>query len=309
MLKQNIKFTYEQKAESGFTLIELSIVLVIIGLIVGGVLVGQDLIAAAAMRAQISQIEKYNTAVHTFQGKYGYLPGDMPDPQASSFGFIARGTGLGQGDGNGLLAGGNADCCAEVYGEIAVFWVDLSQAGYIDGSFTTATSSTHGGSMITGTAIANYMPAAKIGQGNYVYVWAGGSGSVDLPGMTFSGINYFGLSGIADLQVGIIGFPDATKNLTQAQAYNIDQKIDDGYPTTGSVLAVYPSSSSIYWAAGGNIDSTGTAPGQVFGSGYQISAVKTTCFDNNNVSGAQMRYTMSISNGSNMSCVLAFKFQ
>ena len=46
----------------GFTLIELSIVLVIIGLIVGGILVGQDLINAAAIRAQIAQVEKYQTA-------------------------------------------------------------------------------------------------------------------------------------------------------------------------------------------------------------------------------------------------------
>ena len=51
----------------------MSIVLVIIGLIVGGILVGQSLIAAAAVRAQISQIEKYNTAVNTFRDKYGGL--------------------------------------------------------------------------------------------------------------------------------------------------------------------------------------------------------------------------------------------
>ena len=47
---------------SGFTLIEMAIVLVVIGLVVGGGVVGRDLIKAAAMRAQITQIEKYNTA-------------------------------------------------------------------------------------------------------------------------------------------------------------------------------------------------------------------------------------------------------
>lgn len=50
--------TLQMKNQSGFTLIELSIVLVIIGLIVGGVLVGRDLIKAAEVRAQVSQIEK-----------------------------------------------------------------------------------------------------------------------------------------------------------------------------------------------------------------------------------------------------------
>src|ERR1700678_1068516 len=78
------------KHDSGFTLIELSIVLVIIGLIIGGILTGQDLIKAAEARAQISQIEKYQTAVNAFYNKYGYLPGDIPNPYASQFGFQSR---------------------------------------------------------------------------------------------------------------------------------------------------------------------------------------------------------------------------
>lgn len=75
---------------SGFTLVELSIVLVIIGLVAGGVLVGRDLIAAATIRSTISQIEKYKTAVNTFRGKYGYLPGDIPADQAAQTGLAAR---------------------------------------------------------------------------------------------------------------------------------------------------------------------------------------------------------------------------
>jgi prepilin-type N-terminal cleavage/methylation domain-containing protein len=63
--------------QAGFTLIELSIVLVIIGLIVGGVLVGQDLIKAAEIRATISQYEKYNAAMNTFRTKYNGMPGDL----------------------------------------------------------------------------------------------------------------------------------------------------------------------------------------------------------------------------------------
>jgi prepilin-type N-terminal cleavage/methylation domain-containing protein len=90
-------------SQQGFTLIELSIVLVIIGLIVGGVLVGQDLIRAAAVRGQISQIEKYQTAVNTFRTKYDGLPGDLSN--AANFGFQPRGSCPGQGDGNGVLMG------------------------------------------------------------------------------------------------------------------------------------------------------------------------------------------------------------
>lgn len=65
-----------QTSRSGFTLIELSIVLVIIGLIVGGVLVGTALIEAAQMRQQLTQISTINTAVVTFRNKYNCLPGD-----------------------------------------------------------------------------------------------------------------------------------------------------------------------------------------------------------------------------------------
>ena len=162
----------------GFTLIELSIVLVIIGLIVGGVLVGQDLIKAAEVRAQISQIEKFNTAVRTFQGKYGYLPGDIPDPYATQFGFTARGTAPGQGDGNGIISGwlsnagnpsnGNTHGIVQS-GEPLMVWVDLSTSKLINGDFSTATSTTIPGADVTGGAVAAYYPKAKLGEGIYVY--------------------------------------------------------------------------------------------------------------------------------------------
>jgi prepilin-type N-terminal cleavage/methylation domain-containing protein len=71
----------------GFTLIEMSLVLVIIALIVGGILVGQDLIKAAEARAQISQIEKYNSAVNTFRAKFQAIPGDMAVATANQLGF------------------------------------------------------------------------------------------------------------------------------------------------------------------------------------------------------------------------------
>ena len=95
----------DKTKQQAFTLIELSIVLVIIGLITGGILTGRDLIAAASVRAQVTQIEKFNAAASTFRTKYGFLPGDIPDPDATRFGFAARGTGAGKGDGNGVIRG------------------------------------------------------------------------------------------------------------------------------------------------------------------------------------------------------------
>ena len=70
---------------SGFTFVELSIVLAIIGLLVGGVLVGRDLIKAAEIRGHVQQIEKYNAAANTFRSKYGGLPGDLLSSRAAAF--------------------------------------------------------------------------------------------------------------------------------------------------------------------------------------------------------------------------------
>jgi len=62
--------------KSAFTLIELSIVIVIIGLLAGGVLVGKDLIAYAEMRRFISDYQEYESAYNTFKLKYNCIPGD-----------------------------------------------------------------------------------------------------------------------------------------------------------------------------------------------------------------------------------------
>ena len=142
----------ERNCRSGFTLIELAIVLVIIGLLAGGVLVGQHLIKAAEIRATISQIERYNTATNTFKGKYGALPGDIPATLVTQFGFSAvptRGGVQGRGDGDGILEGYNYSASTAytcntsnncyITGEPMFFWEDLStNSGLIEGGFNFA---------------------------------------------------------------------------------------------------------------------------------------------------------------------------
>jgi len=93
------------KHQRGFTLIELSIVLVIIGLVAGGVLVGRDLIKASEIRATISQKIRYDTAVNTFKLKYNGLPGDLFADRADELGFFSLDNSplQGFGDNNGLI--------------------------------------------------------------------------------------------------------------------------------------------------------------------------------------------------------------
>ena len=72
-------------------MLELSIVLVIIGLLIGGIFVGQSLIHNATLNAVITEFNRYQTAVQSFKQQYQALPGDMPN--ATSFWGSAGGTG------------------------------------------------------------------------------------------------------------------------------------------------------------------------------------------------------------------------
>jgi prepilin-type N-terminal cleavage/methylation domain-containing protein len=296
----------EHRPKNGFTLIEISIVLVIIGLVVGGILVGQSLISAAGVRATISQIERYNTAANTFRGKYGYLPGDIKDPDASNFGFAARGQYAGQGDGNGLLQGnpGNSpetvDGFVLITGEIGMFWVDLSTVHLIDQTFNTANPVINIEDQ-SGSAIAYYTPTAKLGNGLYVYVYS------------YNAINYFALSGLTSLgQINEVSVP----GVTVAQAAMIDKKVDDGLPQTGNITAQYLNWGTNWlnpsWAAGGSLGIVNgvLAGGAVGTSDTSATAPSvTTCYDNGNVAGATQQYSVEISNGSNVNCALSFKMQ
>ncbi len=311
-----------RKTESGFTLIELSIVLVIIGLIVGGVLVGQDLIRAAYIRAQITQIERFNTAVNTFYGKYQAIPGDMNDSVASANGFsmsVHNGaSSAGQGDGNGIIDGNfgpsntyniggmssnNMTTVLTPGGESAVFWMDLSSktaGNLIEGSFSKVCESCS-----SSTGPDGILPVAKLGKGNYVYAFE------------INGANYYGVELFMTYSTGIgYGLP----GMTVAEAYNIDKKVDDGYPTTGNVAAMVAgpylgqSTTILGWPVGGNANSglDNYVPSGSLFSGVAATAGTaagpTTCFDAPNVGGTT-NYSMEINKGAGLNCALIFRMQ
>jgi len=120
------------RPSKGFTLIEIAIVLVIIGLLLGGVLKGQELITGARVRNLISQEEGIKAAFFGFQDRYRSLPGDY----ASAATDINCGaTPCASGDGNGRIDAPNAGGTHEEL----VAWNHLSAAGFLNGSFTFTT--------------------------------------------------------------------------------------------------------------------------------------------------------------------------
>ena len=233
------------KKHAGFTLVEISIVLVIIGLIIGAIMAGRTLVEAATLRAQLTQIEKYNLAVRTFKLKYGYVPGDMPQAAVQSFGFTVATTrpgvdsngSVGRGNGDNLLQGsdyiGNSSSGWTQGGETFWFWEDLSaNSKLIEGRFNTAADSSLG--YITGAAQLNlYIPQAKIGYGDYVMVGS------------HSGLNHFYVGFVSGNNDGVnyrLTFGqfrnwERYKGMPASVAATIDRKADDGLPLSGKIQA------------------------------------------------------------------------
>lgn len=208
------------RRDVGFTLIEMSIVLVVIGLIVGGVLAGKELIHSAILRKQVTQIEQYNTAVTTFFGKYNTFPGDLSPADAVAFGFANRSGARGHGDENGVLEPCNTAplnfSALPIGCETLLFWGDLSKAQLISDNLSANTDTD-----MNTTSIAqslNYTPTAKI-EKMPVYVTTSPSNQ-----------NVYVVSN---------WFPaNSGSAIDPFDAFILDTKMDDGIPLSGSVIAV-----------------------------------------------------------------------
>lgn len=203
----------------GFTLIELSVVLIIIGLIVAGVLLGHDLISDAKLKKNIRDIQSFRTAYYTFKGKYNAIPGDMRSPNV----FWSE-LGSATGDGNGYISGNINSVTAEPI----LAWQELSLAQMVN--------------------IPTPVTSA------YVYGLAPNSG---VPTFWYYQ-DYTGYpinrTGNSIHMSGTVGIGSAASGLTVMQAYQIDTKLDDGSPEAGRIRGLPPVSGGLANdTCGGNV--------------------------------------------------------
>jgi prepilin-type N-terminal cleavage/methylation domain-containing protein len=121
--------------QSGFTLVEIAIVLVIIGLLLGGILKGQEMITQARIKNVVNDFNGITAAYASYQDRYRAIPGDDP-------GAAGRWAGAVSGNGNGVLAGTyNAVPAAATPAageESNLFWWHLRLSGFIAGPTTGA---------------------------------------------------------------------------------------------------------------------------------------------------------------------------
>src|SRR6187549_1878643 len=116
-----------RKTQTGFTLIEIAIVLVIIGLLMGGVLKGQELITGARVRNIVQQQDGVKAAYFGFLDRYRALPGDYSKATTTITGMSTANCNSGNGDGDGQIESANS--------ENILTWEHLSKAGFINGTY------------------------------------------------------------------------------------------------------------------------------------------------------------------------------
>jgi prepilin-type N-terminal cleavage/methylation domain-containing protein len=118
-----------KRKERGFTLVEIAIVLVIIGLLLGGILKGQEMITQAKIKNVISDFSGISAAYRGYQDRYRAIPGD--DANAAG-----RWSGATAGGGNGVVAGtyNNGGAACATTSEACLWWDHLRRSGFVAGA-------------------------------------------------------------------------------------------------------------------------------------------------------------------------------
>ncbi len=215
----------KRKITHGFTLVEIAIVLVVIGLLIGGVLRGNELLNSARANSVISQQKSMQTAFYGFVDRFKIVPGDMNGTQALLINNFAA-PAVSAGDGNVMLE------------DSAAFFNNLAQAGFITCSACSSAAIVTPGA--TGVA-ATYIPPAGglnslnspvnvFGQPVVFYFNNGATaGSTALAGSSTAGsISFLGASNEGGKPLLLTGGA-----LSSSMLAEIDRKTDDGDPSGG----------------------------------------------------------------------------
>lgn len=196
--------------DKAFTLIELSIALIIIGLIAGGIIGGASLIQENTIRNIIKDFNTYQSSINLFKNQYGYFPGDFPNAQN----YLSTSNG---GNGNGYIDTDN---------EFVYAWQHLALANMIFGNYNGIVGSSP--KFIPGTNIPN----SKLPSSGY----------------NFENLSVYGSMMTYDITLSQ-NLGNASNNfnggvIPSAFAQKLDSKIDDGMPATGIILTIRSASNN-----------------------------------------------------------------
>ena len=207
------------QSQAGFTLVELAIVMIIIGLLIGGVLKGQELISNSQVTATIAQIKGTTAATTTFQDMYNGPPGDIDGTRISGCTGVCA-PAVTAITNNGII---NSAFTAAPIAEGIAYFQQLSAADLLTGIDTSPAS--------TATWNSRF-PSGKL-SGTGLHVDSITGTVAELPNMLGAippnaGL-YLALHGTQNGAVANTGVISPTR------AFQMDTKIDDGQPQTGSV--------------------------------------------------------------------------
>jgi prepilin-type N-terminal cleavage/methylation domain-containing protein len=210
-----------------FSLIELSIVLIIIGLLIAGITGGASLIKSASLRAAMGEARGYNVAVNSFYVQFDALPGD--------YATIISGSPTASvgGDSNGHIDFVNGISGTPATAENANAWAALKNSGVIDTvlSYVPATLTVATGVPVASQVPGISIPASKIKSAGWVFDYVGTQNVVILTQATTTTANRAINTVLAAPVVGAV---------TPSDGLSIDTKMDDGVGTTGRVRGTAP---------------------------------------------------------------------
>ncbi len=216
------------RVNSGFTLVELSIVMIIIGLLIGGIFSGMKLVDNANVQKTVQDIKGIESATVSFKDIYRALPGDIRNPSTRMPSCNAAACSTG-GDGNRTIGTRSNSSVWEVINtthERFTFWQHLQASELINLGIQNV------GSLVYGEG----MPESPVGGGYYITFYEGALGNYP-SNFYFPNNHILVINGDTTPDPNSDGATFASVSCSNISA--IDRKIDDGFPFSGTVISVF----------------------------------------------------------------------